>query len=148
MSNVCKSTLNFVTRVQMPSSNTEVLYCHRCHTASGILRHWFHIPPEHQVTEDPTPLELQSIWWKKWMCHAVPAQAISINRQGPVGHAYSSQDGFDDLLTAGDAPEQRAGCCPHLCAILGLLQELLLRFVQLLAKSQFLLKSKQNQKNE
>lgn len=65
-------------------------------------------------------------------------------RQTP---AYPSQNGSDGLLTAGHAPEQRAGCGAHLGAVLGLLQELLLHLVQLLSQSQLLLVSKQSQKD-
>lgn len=99
--------------------------------------------PERQVTTDPTQLAFPNHLTneRKKGC------ALPSNPDRPR-HAYSAQDGRDDLLAAGDAPEQGAGGRPHLRAVLCLLLQLLPRLLQLLSQSQFLLQPEQNENDE
>ena len=71
-----------------------------------------------------------------------------IKRPASPWRAHPSQDGLDHLLAAGDTPQDGAGRGAQLRAVLGLLQQLLLRLVQLLTESQFLLKPKQDKIRE
>lgn len=100
----------------------------------------------------PTGLCSKTLWRTKEMglvCRRLGGHTVLVTQHPDApARAYASQDGFDHFLAAGDAPQNGTGCCPHFCAILCLLQELLLCFIQLLSKSQLLLKSNRSKIRE
>lgn len=135
-------------------------YLHKYHTGSGrvgVLFLSFYAPPRAPAYSGPYILVCHHCLMnesKTWISsvnafvHIVPSVSHkhwSTTSREPSGRAYSSQNGFDDVLTTGDTPQKGAGCCSHFCTVFCLLQELLLCFIQLLSKSKFLLKSKQNE---
>ena len=117
--------------------------------------HSLHLTPRVQVTASPAQLGFHNYLACKTSGSSLQAPqqrhgafcvtAARLPHSATPRRAHPSQDGLDHLLAAGDAPQDGAGRSAHLRAVLRLLQKLLLGLVQLLSKSQLLLKPKQGE---